>query len=545
MAYSVIRQGHAARPHQRDTIPPVARPEADGAPPIRGFIPGWMVAIILLAAVVPLGFVSGALARVTFIAGCSALGWYAWRQSAAIHLQTALTLFCFAPFVRRIIDLSAGFDPTGLMLVGPLMVLLAPAFDLWNAFISGRPFANRQIVPIVIVGACTLYAGTLSLFKWDLLNTASGLVKGFSPLIYAGALLLKKESMESLLEAAASAFLVILPIMGIYGIYQYVDPPEWDRYWMQSATITSAGQPVPYGVRTFSVMNSPGAFGTFTGVGLMLVLFLRTGPTALILTTPAAIAFMLSMYRTAWLSTAAVTGFCLLFSATRFRAVGAIGASIIMILIALATPFSEVIVERFNSFTEGSNDGSARERLDEFITLWNMPTSNLFGVGFSNIDVGVAGTMPVDGVFVACWLSMGIIVGLICIYAVFLACANAIVAAFGSERRTAIVAGGLALGSIVHFPLAEIIAGEAGFLFWTFVVLVQGPQAQASAVPRSAQAEPPPARPALSRLPPAATPPATPGMKGRGFGAQGSGLPARASGQRQGSGARALRRWGQ
>lgn len=435
--------------------------------------PGWLVAILLLAAMIPFGVVSGALARVAFIGGCAVLGWYAWRQSAAIHLQTALTLFCFAPFVRRIVDLFAGYDTTGIMLVGPLMVLLAPALDLWKAFISGRPFANKQIVPITIVGACTLYAGMLSLFQWDLLNTASGLLKGFAPLIYAGALLLKKEPMESLLEAAASAFLVILPVMGIYGIYQYVDPPEWDRFWMQSATILSAGQPVPYGVRTFSVMNSPGAFATYAEVGLMLVLFLRTGPTALVLTAPAAIAFMLSMYRTAWLSSAAVIGFCLLFSLTRFRAVSAIGASIGMILLALLTPFSDVITDRFASLTEGSNDGSARERLEEFVTLWNMPTSNLIGTGFSNVDVGTAGAMPVDGVFVSCWLSMGLVIGLVCIGALFLACWNAIFSAFGSERRTAIIAGALALGAMVHFPLANIIAGEAGFLFWTFVVLIQ------------------------------------------------------------------------
>ena len=440
-------------------------------------IPGWLMAAILLAGVIPLGMVSGALGRLVFILGCCFIGWRAWKQGAAIHLQAMLCLFCFAPFVRRIIDLFAGFDPAGLMLVGPLLALIMPAFDLWKTFIDGKKFANSQIIPVAIVATCTLYAGLLSLIQWDLLNAASGTIKGLAPLIYAMALLLSDQTMEDLLDAMTSAFLVILPIIGIYGIYQYVDPPAWDRYWMQSATILSAGDPVPFGVRTFSTMNSPAAFATFAEIGLMLVLFLRNGPKAMLLIAPCAIAFMLSMYRTAWMSSAAVIGFCMLFGATRGKAFNAVGASVIMILLALLTPFSEVIIERFESFTEGSNDGSFRERMEEFVTLWEMPMSQLFGVGFVNNDVGVAGAMPVDGVFVACWLNMGLVVGLICIAALFFACFNAMRAALGSGRQGAVIIGALGFGSIVHFPLANIIGGEAGFLFWTPVILLSTPVA--------------------------------------------------------------------
>ncbi|MFY8113229.1 MAG: O-antigen ligase family protein [Rhabdaerophilum sp.] len=441
-------------------------------------LPGWMLAILLLAVTIPVGIVSGPLARLLFIAGCGVLGWHVWKQSAASHLQVLLCLFCFAPFVRRVVDLFAGYDSTGLMLVGPLITMIVPAFTLWQALVSGRRFANVQIVPITIVAACTLYAGLLTVAQWDLMNAASGMIKGFAPLIYATALLLRNEPMEKLLEAAASAFLAILPVLGLYGIYQYVDPPQWDRYWMQSATILSAGYPVPYGVRTFSTMNSPGSFATFVEIGLILVLFLRSGPKALLLTAPCAIAFMLSMYRTAWISSAVVIAFCLLFHITRGRAFGAIVGSVAMILVALMTPFSEVITDRFASFFEGSNDSSARERFDQFVSLWEMPMSQLFGIGFSNVDVGVAGAMAVDGLFITCWLSMGLVVGMICIAALFLACGNAILAAFVTPSRNAIIVGALALGAIVHFPLANIMAGESGFLFWTFVVLL-GSKAQA------------------------------------------------------------------
>ena len=205
--------------------------------------------------------------------GCGAAGWYAWRQGPGAHLQAALVLFALAPFVRRIVDLSAGYDQTGIMLIGPLLAILAPVQRLLQ-MLGSRQAPGHRIYPLVIVGGCVVYATMLSLFQGDWTNAASGALKWFAPLLYAAALIVRSDR-DELMQAATSAFLVILPIIGLYGIYQYVDPPDWDRYWMQFAPIMSAGQPIPYGVRTFSTMNGPASFATFTAAGLLLVCFLR------------------------------------------------------------------------------------------------------------------------------------------------------------------------------------------------------------------------------------------------------------------------------
>src|SRR5262249_31715796 len=148
------------------------------------------------------------------------------------------------------------------------------------------------------------YATSLSSFQGDWMNAASGALKWSVPLLYAAALIGSADP-DDLVRAAASAFLVILPITGLYGIFQYIDPPEWDRYWMNFTTITSAGQPIPYGIRTFSPMNGPASFATFPAAGLLLVLFARSGWLAVLLASPAAFALLLSLFRTAWLSLAA------------------------------------------------------------------------------------------------------------------------------------------------------------------------------------------------------------------------------------------------
>ena len=429
-------------------------------------LPGWVAAAALLVVTATPGL--GQIARPFFILGCGAVGWYAWRQGPGAHLKVALTLFAFAPLVRRVVDLSVGYDYTGLMLIGPLLAILVPVPQL---LLARQQSADRMMPLLLAVGGCAIYAGSLSLVRGDWLNAASGTLKWCAPLFYAAALIEYSDRKE-VVQAAASAFLVILPLAGLYGIIQYVDPQDWDLYWMQFAPILSAGEPVPYGVRTFSTMNSPASFATFTAVGLIIICISQAGWRSVLPASLAGIALMLSLYRTAWISLAFGLLFCTLFSSTRSKASAILlGTVVIVVLAAMLTPFGEVISERAATFAEGAQDGSAQERLGEFVTLWNQWDSSLFGVGFSSSDVGSAGKMPIDGMFVECWLQMGIVVGLICLSALFLAIANTIRSAWQDRGLDAVIIGALGCGALVQVPLADITSGETGFLFWTFAVM--------------------------------------------------------------------------
>lgn len=450
-------------------------------------VPGWMIAVAVLAVTTAFGSAFGAFARPLFICGCAGAGWYAWRQGPAAHLQAVLALFAFAPFVRRIVDVSVGFDQAGLMLVGPLLAILAPAPQVANILKSPR-LPGAALVPVFIVGGCVAYAMALSILQADWMNAASGALKWIAPLVYAAALI-DSADRDEMVDAATSAFMVILPVIGIYGIVQYVDPPAWDIYWMQFASILSAGVPVPYGVRTFSTMNGPASFATFTAIGLILACFSRMNRASLLLVCPAAFALLLSLYRTAWISLAVGILFCMVFVATRRRAgMILIGIAAVVILAATLTPFGDVIGDRVATFGEGSQDGSAQERLDQFVTLWNQWDSSLVGVGFTNTDVGTAGAMPVDGMFIACWLTMGIVVGLLCLAALVSAIFLTLRTAWRDGGREAIIIGALGCGALVQIPLANITSGENGFLFWTFAVLLSSRPGAAAAELREGQA---------------------------------------------------------
>ena len=446
----------------------------------RTHMSGWMPALALIAVFAVIGGYTGSLGRPLFVVGCIAVSVLTWRKGIASHFQASLVLFAFAPFIRRIIDNGAGYDELGLVLIGPLIALLIPTIELRHLINQKEPFDSRM-GPLVLVCACIVYAGILSLLQGKINDTASGLLKWMTPVLYAAVLTLRADR-DEILEAAVRAFFVILPLTGLYGILQYVDPQAWDRYWMEFAPILSIGQPVPYGVRVFSTMNSPASFASFTAAGLLLFAFLRSGWLSFLVTAPSMLALLLSLYRTAWLSLILALVFCLLFASTRLKAQAiAVGLVIAGAVAVTIPPFSDVIGDRLATLGQGSQDGSFQERLVQYYTLWMLPDSSLVGNGFTVTDVGSAGQMPIDGMIIACWVTMGIVGGILCLCSLVWAISGAVAGAVRERSRQAVMVGAMAMGSLLQIPLANITAAEAGFLFWSFVVLAPRLRAQGEA----------------------------------------------------------------
>jgi hypothetical protein len=444
-------------------------------------LPAAAAAILLLIVAVTVGPALGAAFRPLFVLGCVAAGWYTWRSDPGSHLQAALFLFAFAPLARRMVDLSAGYDSAGLMLVGPMLAILVPIPSLWG-LLEGKTVGDSRIAPNLIVAGCVTYAAALSLFQGNLFDAASGVLKWMAPLLYAASLA-QCSDRDRMVQAAASAFLLILPVTGVMGVLQYVDPPAWDRYWMQFAPILSVGQPLPFEVRVFSTMNGPASFATFTATGILLVCFLRLRWYSLLCLMPAALALLLSLYRTAWLSLAIGVIFCFLFASTRRQsAVLTLGALAAIAAAATVGPFADAIGDRLATLGAGAEDGSARERLEQYLTLWNLPDSSLLGVGFSTSDVGSAGAMATDGTIISAWLAMGIVIGLICLFALLWAALRMVTSSWQGGGREAVVIGAIGCGSLLQLPLANIASGELGFLFWTFAMLAAvGPRRHGNA----------------------------------------------------------------
>ena len=131
--------------------------------------------------------------------------------------------------------------------------------------------------------------------------------------------------------------------MGLYGIYQYVVVPEWEKLWLLGSGMdSSSGSPVPYGLRVWSTLNSFGVYADMIATAL-LVLPSCSGPLVL----PAAIAGGLSLLftsaRTGWIGWFVGFLFTTSFLKTKQKmrlVIALLAISLIMIPITSIEPFS-------------------------------------------------------------------------------------------------------------------------------------------------------------------------------------------------------------
>jgi hypothetical protein len=463
------------RPFGFRALLPGTGPGADGQPARPRLIVYGQLAGLLLATLL-MGMAGVGLARPLFILGCAVLAWRALRVGPGLHIEVVIALFAFAPFLRRMVDVNAGFNVSGIMLLGPLLALAVPLPELRHLLLRrGLPQHRGAYTPYVIMIACLLYGWTLSAFQGDVGDATVSGAKMFVPILYAMYLIHRAEAGEAVIAGAMRAFIVISPIIGVYGILQYLDPQPWDRYWMlNSPLLTSIGKPEPMQIRVFSTMNSPASFASFAACGLLLFGFCKRGWVAMLLVVPVCLALLLSSYRTAWIAIAVGIVFTCMFNATRGRAV------LLMVCLfaaaaaaVLLTPFGDVIGDRLATLLgDPAQDGSGHERLTEIIRLYSDQDHYLFGNGLAGARVVDPQMLGIDGQFVASAVAMGIFIGNIHLIALVWAALQGVFSLEQNAPPVWLVAGAIVVGNVAVLPLAIISSGEVGLPVWIFAALL-------------------------------------------------------------------------
>lgn len=427
--------------------------------------------LLLLAGTYLLGTAGQSVARPIFILGCAAVSWDLMRFGASTHLAGCFALFCLAPFLRRVVDVYAGYEASGLMISGPLLAIAVPAPALLASLASGRKL-DPALRPFLLAGACVLYGLLLTVIDGNMTQAASNALKWLAPLIYGMWLYGEAQGEADILAAPTRMAMVLMPLLGLYGLLQYVNPPIWDRYWMTNTTIASIGQPEPYMVRVFSTMNAPAGYATFTAAALLLFGFRKARLSLLFAAAPATLGLMLTMYRTAWIGLAAGIVLGLFNRRTRGRAtllllaVPLIGAAVVSF-----TPAGEALQQRLQTIGAVADDASGQERLGEYSALLNADDGTLIGHGFGNVDVLQAGSLALDGQFIVCWSAMGLVGAMICTLSVLWAGVQAMRWAWRSENLSGLAVTGIMAALLAQIPLAVISSSEIGFLFWSLAAI--------------------------------------------------------------------------
>ncbi len=471
-------------------VPTARRRQARGSVLTRSW--ARLALVGLLLGTLGLAFVAPGLARPLFVLGCAAVGFMAWREGCGRSVEVAISLYVFAPFLRRIVDLGIGFDPSSTMLLGPVLAIAIPAVDLRHMLVR-RHRDDTALLPMLLVGACITYGMLLSAFAGEFGPLSTAALKMYAPLLYGAWVLRCARHDPAVLESITRVFVVLAPILGIYAVWQYVSPSDWDRYWMLSvsSTISVLGKAEPFQVRVFSMMNSPASFGTYAVCGMLMLGFCRRGWQALLLALLVAPGLLFTYYRTAWISLALGIGYCAMFGRTRERA-GLIAVVIVAAtaLAAFNADFGDAVMDRIGSLTGSvSEDGSGKARLGQLFEVYRLSDEMVVGRGFAQLATPFNGIDAADGEVVTSIIAMGVPVG--CIYLIGLVWAG--VQALGRVRHSRnpqlIVTGAMIAGLLAAVPLTSITSGEIGLLFWTFIAVATaqgrpGPSAEALHVAR-------------------------------------------------------------
>lgn len=422
--------------------------------------------------------------------------WY--RSHQWLPVVVVLGLWAVMPGVRRLFDWKLGFASVSVLSIVPLLALIPAVVALiyrgqlrrvdrrllacawlWTggfgvaflvgAMTSGSPFAAAySLVQFLLPMAFGLWVSTL--------NVATG----------------------DLYDRVASAMLWLSTPLCLYAALQFVAPPPWDVAWMMNANIASIGQPFPYQLRPFSLLNSPGIFADFLDVTIALNLprLLSSRSTLRIAQFALCIAALaLTMVRTGWLGFAVGVVTYLVLVPHRARnlavlgAVAGIGGVLLLNAPTLlgSSAAADIITSRFSTFSNLDADYSYLDRQRYFGELLTDALETPLGTGLgltgTAAKLGAGGqTKDFDNGFVARFTEMGYF-GMLCYIGTLLAM---IALAFsvwrraqaaGSVKRASIAAAVVAVQVML---LALDISSDhhnafGGVAFWLTIGLVLRP----------------------------------------------------------------------
>ena len=366
------------------------------------------VTVVLLVA----GAIGSKILSIAFPLGAFIVSWFLYFRYPSLYVGFVWWLIFLSPLVRRMADFRAGaFTDSNPILLAPSLGIIIAAHTM---YFNLPKFREQGTVTFVLAIASVMYG-----YCVGLLNPSTTPIKAtlaclgwMTPIIFGYYLYINWRRYPEYSKTIGKVFLWGSLVVGTYGIYQYVVAPEWDKLWLiGSGMNSSSGSPVPYGMRVWSTLNSPGPFADMMATAL-IVLFSCQSPLVAPAASAGILSFLLSAVRTGWLGW--LGGMIFLISSLKpkqqFRLI-LILLVLAVLIIPLATiePFSGNIATRFSTLGDLQSDDSAQVRKAIYQSFFESGIFNLIGDGLGVnetvdagilsfiLDLGWIGTLPYFG----------------------------------------------------------------------------------------------------------------------------------------------------
>lgn len=418
------------------------------------------VTIMLLA----VGSVGSKVLGIVFPLGAFVVGWFLYFRYPAIYIGFIWWLFFLVSFVRRFADFRAGaFTDSSPILLAPFMAILVCAHTLY----FNLPKAREQgTAPFLLALASTGYGYCVGILNGALPIKATVTILGWiTPILFGYHLYVNWRRYPEYKTVIQKVFLWGALVMGIYGVYQYMVAPQWDRLWLIGSGLTSsAGRPEPFGIRVWSTLNSPGPFGDVMATTL-LILFSSASPLILPAAIAGGLAFLLSSVRVAWIGW--LVG--MLFISTSLRPKQQLRLITLFLVLALfiiplstMEPFSTTISKRLETLSDIQNDTSAQDRQGVYKRFFQSGMYNYIGDGIGLNEIVDSG--PLSLVLDLGWVGTIPYLGSILLLTTTL---------MGNLKKQADLfiklTGAVLIKSTVFFLATRVTSGIHGMFIWSFL----------------------------------------------------------------------------
>lgn len=393
------------------------------------------------------------------------------------HVGFVFWLIFLTPFVRRLIDYQAGFNPVSPVMLAPYLVAALPVFTVLRML---PQLQHRLLFPFFLILGGVLYGFLIGIVLNGPFSATFDLIQWGVPIIFAAYIGLGALEYEDLGRMVRSTFVWGTFVMGVYGVWQYFFLPAWDAYWMASAPLSSIGLPVPQLVRVFSTMNTPGPYANAMMAGLLLAIGVKHW-LKWFAAGPGFAGFLLSLVRAAWGGWAVGLGWMLYRGggAGRFRLLIVLGLlAAAFFPFTLIDTFSEAISNRFESISNLGQDSSMMARVRFYEDFLLVSFSNFVGDGLGSTGLATklsnAGSLgqlaSFDSGIMILPFTLGWVGGILYIGGMVWIVRNALGRVPGKDALL-VTAQGITIGIVAQIFFGNIVTGVGGIIFWFFAAL--------------------------------------------------------------------------
>jgi hypothetical protein len=430
-------------------------------------------ALYLSATAALLTGAGGRMANYAYVFVSVIAGLILYFKAPTTYVSFSLWLWFLSPFVRRVLDMHHGWLPANPVLLAPLLVALLSLITVVRRLSELR---GNLYAPYLLVFGAFLYGYIVGVINTGIIPATYALLTYIAPAFFGLHMGLSWRRYPQLSVTVRRTFAIALPLLALYGIYQFVRIPRWDAMWMISAEMRSIGTPLPFLVRVFGTLNTPGPFAAVVCTG-MLMLLPQKGRLRFIPIGFAAVALLLARTRAMWV--AFLIGLLVQQIGQPIRKMPRYVFTLVLVTvvalpIASIPQFSALIAPRLATFGNLAQDNSFVKRYNFSEQAASSIVETAEGNGLGTIGGAVKlragqGIVSLDNGFLEIFYVFGWPGGAL----FFLGLAGILLQTFRfRETGTDPMANSLrsiavALGAVL--PIGDIFTGATGTLIWIAV----------------------------------------------------------------------------